>query len=114
VFSNDTYSERNTAMSSVKRTAQDLSMEVSLRASQAIGPWKLSADDAQWAQAGKLSHAVAIGILGAWFIAVSALTGGPVSAATVERFAGGSETTVYVPDAVEPVIHNAATLPPGF
>jgi len=43
-------------MSIANRTAHDLSMEVSLRASKAIGPWKLNADDAQWAQAGKLSH----------------------------------------------------------
>ena len=104
-------------MSIANRTAQDLSMEVSLRASKAIGPWKLNADDAQWAQAGKWSHAVAIGILGAWFIAVAALTGGPVNAATVptaDRFAS-NESTVYVPDAMEPVFHGAITgLPPGF
>jgi len=86
-------------MSTVHPTARDLSIEVRRRASQAIGPWKLSADDAQWAQAGKWSHAVAIGILGAWFIAVSALTGGPVNAATPERAAAG-ESTVYVPEPV--------------
>jgi len=101
-------------MSSINRTAQDLSIEVSLRASRAIGPWKLNADDAQWAQAGKLSHAVAIGILGAWFIAVSALTGAPVNAATTERSASTAESTVYVPDPVEPVAHIASGLPAGF
>jgi hypothetical protein len=101
-------------VNTVNQTAQDLSAQVSLRASQAIGPWKLNADDAQWAQAGKLSHAVAIGILGAWFIAVSALTGGPVSAATGERIARANEATVYVPDSMEPVIEVSATLPPGF
>jgi hypothetical protein len=110
---NDRYSERSTAMSIANRTAQDLSMEVSRRASQAIGPWKLSADDAQWAQAGKWSHAVAIGILGAWFIAVSALTGGPVNAATPERVAA-NESTVYVPDPVEPVAYTASGLPTTF
>jgi hypothetical protein len=92
-------------MSTVNPSVQDLSMEVRRRASQAIGPWKLSADDAQWAQAGKWSHAVAIGILGAWFIAVSALTGGPVNAATPER-AVPSESTVYVP---EPVAQTTGT-----
>jgi hypothetical protein len=109
----DTYSERSTTMSIANRTAQDLSMEVSLRASKAIGPWKLNADDAQWAQAGKWSHAVAIGILGARFIAVSALTGGPVNAATTERLAG-NESTVYVPDPVEPVAHAVPGLPAAF
>jgi hypothetical protein len=101
-------------MNTANRTAQDLSMEVSLRASQAIGPWKLNADAARGAQAGKLSHAVAIGILGAWFLAVSALTGGPVSAATSERVVREAEATVYVPDSMEPVIETSVTLPPGF
>ncbi|MGE5791534.1 MAG: hypothetical protein ACM36B_02500 [Bacteroidota bacterium] len=97
-------------MRTVNPTANDLSMEVRRRANQAIGPWKLSADDAQWAQAGKWSHAVAIGILGAWFIAVSALTGGPVNAATPER-AATSESTVYVP---EPIAQTRTEITPAF
>ena len=71
-------------MSKAIPTARDLSNEIQLRTSKTIGPWKLNADDAQWAQAGKWSHAVAIGIIGAWFMAVAALTGGPVNAATPE------------------------------
>lgn len=88
-------------MSRKTPTARDLSIEVQRRASSAIGPWKLSADDAQWTQAGKWSHAVAIGLVGAWFLAVAALTGGPVNAATTERLAG-SEATVNVPAAPAP------------
>jgi hypothetical protein len=110
---NGTNRERNAIMSKPTPTARDLSIEIQLRASKTIGPWKLNADDAQWAQAGKWSHAVAIGILGAWFMAVAALTGGPVNAATPE-LARSSEATVYVPDPVEPVIHMSAVLPPGF
>ena len=93
-------------------TARDLSLEIQLRASKTIGPWKLNADDAQWAQAGKWSHAVAIGILGAWFMAVAALTGGPVNAATPE-LVPSSETTVYVPDSVEP-LQTVPGVPTGF
>ncbi len=89
-------------MSDFTLTARDLSSEVRRRTANAIGPWKLSADDAQWTQAGKWSHAVAIGILGAWFIAVAALTGGTVNAATPERFAG-VESTVNVPPPPGPV-----------
>ncbi len=93
-------------------SARDLSIEIQLRASKTIGPWKLNADDAQWAQAGKWSHAVAIGILGAWFMAVAALTGGPVNAATPD-LAPSSEATVYAPDPVEPM-QTVAGLPTGF
>jgi hypothetical protein len=110
---NDMNRERSTIMSKAIPTARDLSNEIQLRTSKTIGPWKLNADDAQWAQAGKWSHAVAIGIIGAWFMAVAALTGGPVNAATPE-LARSSEATVYVPDPVEPVIHMSAVLPPGF
>ena len=100
-------------MSNAVPSARELSNEIELR-SKTIGPWKLSADDAQWAQAGKWSHAVAIGIIGAWFMAVAALTGGPVNAATGE-LARAAEATVYVPDPVEPVFYGAVTgLPPGF
>lgn len=100
-------------MSDFNPTARDLSIEVQLRANNAIGPWKLNADDAQWAQAGKWSHAVAIGILGAWFIAVAALTGGPVNAATPERIAR-NESTVYIPEQFEPGAATATGLPPTF
>jgi hypothetical protein len=110
----DRTSERSTTMSTANRSARDLSIEVSLRANEAIGPWKLNADDARWAHAGKVSHAVAIGILGAWFLAVSALTGGPVSAAPSERIARAAEATVYVPDPVEPVSESSATLQARF
>ncbi len=98
-------------MSKLNRTAQDLSIELRLRADRAIGPWKLSADDAQWAQAGKWSHAVAIGILGAWFIAVAALTGGPVNAAMPERVPG-SDSTVYIPEPLEPATYADAERTP--
>ena len=94
-------------------TARDLSNEIQLRATKTVGPWKLNADDAQWAQAGKWSHAVAIGILGAWFMAVAALTGGPVSAATPELTRAG-DATVYVPDPVEPVMPMSAAVPPAL
>jgi hypothetical protein len=110
---NDTNCERSTIMSSTVPSARELSKEIELRTSTTIGPWKLSADDAQWAQAGKWSHAVAIGILGAWFIAVSALTGGPVNAATTETFAP-NDSTVYVPDPVEPIAYTASGLPATF
>jgi hypothetical protein len=111
---NDTNCERSTIMSSTVPSARELSKEIELRTSTTIGPWKLSADDAQWAQAGKWSHAVAIGIIGAWFMAIAALTGGPVNAATSEQ-ARAAEATVYVPDAMEPVFYGAvAGLPPGF
>src|SRR5262245_18197071 len=109
----DTNRERSTIMSKPTPTARDLSLEIQLRASRTIGPWKLNADDAQWAQAGKWSHAVAIGILGAWFMAVAALTGGPVNAATTE-LARASEATVYVPDPVDPVIDRSAIQQLGF
>jgi hypothetical protein len=110
---NDPNSERTAIMSTPTPTARDLSLEIQRRATKTIGPWKLNADDAQWAQAGKWSHAVAIGIIGAWFMAVAALTGGPVNAATPE-LARSSEATVYVPDPVEPVLHMSAALPPGL
>ena len=100
-------------MSHFTPTARDLSIEVQLRASNAIGPWKLSADDAQWAQAGKWSHAVAIGILGAWFIAVAALTGGPVNAATSER-APGHGPTAYFPSQFEGTVYTDVEFPPTF
>src|SRR5262245_63837114 len=109
----DTNRERSTIMSKPTPTARDLSLEIQLRASRTIGPWKLNADDAQWAQAGKWSHAVAIGIMGAWFMAVAAVTGGPVNAATTD-LARLNEATVYVPEPVEPVISTSPVLPPEF
>ncbi len=98
-------------MRRTRPTARDLSIQVQLRASSAIGPWKLSADDAQWTQAGKWSHAVAIGLLGAWFLAVAALTGGPVNAAMPESAAAerpAIEATANVPPPPAPVAQLAA------
>ena len=48
---------------------------VSILPRRVVGPWKLTPEDEQWVQAGKWSHAIAAGMLLAWFIARAA-TGG--------------------------------------